>query len=89
MSREHVQEEDKTYWLVKSMIAQVLDERSIPQQDILHRFELLEGKFEIVCKVVFGIKIVVSQVNEEVGATYLKEGPHDSIGIHANPICIE
>jgi hypothetical protein len=50
---------------VKAMIAQFLEELNISQQDIMHIIELLDGKFEAVCKALFGIRIIVSKVNEE------------------------
>jgi hypothetical protein len=43
--------------MVKAMIAQVTKECSIPQQDIMHRISLLEGKFEAVCQVVLGLEL--------------------------------
>jgi hypothetical protein len=61
--------------MVKAMIARVLEEHIILQQGILHRIELLDKKFEVVCQTMFGIKIVVSQVIEEDKVPRSKEGP--------------
>jgi hypothetical protein len=44
----------------------------------LQKIALLEGKFEIVCKLVFEIRIKVSQVDEEEEVTGPKEEFHDS-----------
>jgi hypothetical protein len=48
------------YWLNKAFIAQVVDERGQQHQAILQNLDILEKKFEAVCKEVFDIEFRVS-----------------------------
>jgi hypothetical protein len=50
----------KPTWLMKSLISQNLEEKNFQQQNINLEIELLNGKFETICKVVFEVKNVVS-----------------------------
>jgi hypothetical protein len=36
-------------------------------QEILHEIRIFERKFEVMCQMVFDIKIIVSKVAEDVG----------------------
>jgi len=56
------------------------------QQNILLKFELLDGKFEAICITMFIIKIVVSQVIEEKIAMDHSMGSPHSKGTQVNPI---
>jgi hypothetical protein len=68
----------ETHWLIKIIIAQIMEERSLQQQDILHKIDLLYSKFTTFFKTTFEIEIVVSQVHDEKTDTMaLKE---DSLG---------
>jgi hypothetical protein len=51
--------------MVKAMITQPMEEKQDEHKDILHTIQIFEGKFEVVCKVVFGISITVTLVEEE------------------------
>jgi hypothetical protein len=72
------------YWLTKALIAQVLEEHGTQHKELLDKFMLLEAKFEVVCRVVFGIKIEVAdwQANDEDCAM-------NSQGTSFNPVIIE
>jgi hypothetical protein len=59
---------------VKALVAEVLKERSLQQQDIFHRIDMLDGKNLAICKATFGIEIVVSQVLDENDVVDHKEG---------------
>jgi len=74
---------------VKTLIAHVLEERNLQQQDILHSTKLPDRKFEAVCKVVFGIKIVVSQVMEETKVMNHIEGSSGSMRTQLNVIILD
>jgi hypothetical protein len=45
----------KIYSLVKTMIPHALQKKQHEQKDILHTIKIFEGKFEVVCKAIFGI----------------------------------
>jgi hypothetical protein len=68
-SREHfpryIISTAKTCWFVKTLIAQALVNVKVEQQDIFHALRIFEGKFEVVCGVVFGVKITIMKAPEE------------------------
>jgi hypothetical protein len=55
----------ETYWFVKTMVAQALVNVKVEHQDILHSLGIFEGVFEVVCGVVFGVKIIIKKAPEE------------------------
>jgi hypothetical protein len=56
----------ETYWLMKTLITQALEKKNKEEkQGIFHTIIIFESKFEAMCKVVFGIKILVSMVAED------------------------
>jgi hypothetical protein len=78
------------YWFDKGLITQVVEEKGLQQQAIVHKLDLLENKLEAMFKVVFGIDIVVSQpqgndINEMVA---LEDIPGLEV-THSNPILID
>lgn len=78
------------YWMTKALFAQVVEKRNLQQQVILHKIDLLDGKFEAVFKAVYGVDIVVSQPQHGNNNTIeMKEGSPGSVGTQSNPICIE
>jgi hypothetical protein len=72
--------------LVKSLIAQALEKRKDEQHDILHTIRIFEGKFEAMCKVVFGIGISVTQVTDEDENIKQEEVSLGLGGTQANPL---
>jgi hypothetical protein len=55
----------ETHWLMNTLISQALEKNKEEQQGILNTIIIFESKFEAMCKVVFGIKILVSMVAED------------------------
>jgi len=74
---------------VKTLIAQVIEEINLQQQDILHSTKLLDGNFEVVCKGAYRIKIVVSRVTKETKVMNHKECSSGSTGTQANAIVLD
>jgi hypothetical protein len=56
---------NETYWIIKALVTKIIEEKSLQQQDILHKIDLLDRKFIVVCKVIFGIEIVISHIHNE------------------------
>lgn len=78
------------YWMTKALIAQIVKERSLQQQVILHKIDFLDSKFEPVFKAVYGVDIVVSQPQHGNNDTMeMKEDSPGSVGTQSNPTCIE
>jgi hypothetical protein len=78
------------YWMTKALIAQVVEERGLQQQAILHKIDLLDSKFEVVFTAVYGVDMVVCQPkNGNSDTMELKEDSPGSLGTQSNPIIIE
>jgi hypothetical protein len=63
-------------WLIEALIAQVLQEHGAQHKELLDMFMLFEAKFEVVCRLVFGIKIEVANGHaSDKDCTHNSKGP--------------
>jgi len=70
-------------------VAQAFEKVKEEQQDILPSLKIFEGKFEVVCSIVFVSKIIATKVPEEDGKGKTKDGSNNSTRMQENSIKVD
>jgi hypothetical protein len=81
--------ETELYWLNKSFIAEGVKERGQQQEAIFHKLDLMDKKFEAVCRAVYDIDIIMTDPEDvKPNLVEVAEPTQDFEGTPSNPIMI-